>query len=84
LQWIEDSIRLIHGQKKITIRLHAEDALILSSAIPELLEKVSPEIEIQIIDDPTIGRCGAIIQTPDTTIDRSIATQLQRLEQELR
>jgi flagellar assembly protein FliH len=84
LKWIEDSVRLIHGQKKITIRLHAEDALILSSAIPELLEKVSPDVEIQVIDDPSVGRCGVIIHTQDTTIDRTIATQLTRLEQELR
>ncbi len=83
LQWIEDSVRMIHGQRRITIRLHSEDAMILSSALPELIEKISPEIEIQVVDDPSVGRCGAIIQTPDTTIDRTIATQLKRLEQEL-
>jgi flagellar assembly protein FliH len=83
LKWIEDTVRLVHGQKRITIRLHSEDALILSSAIPELLEKIAPDVEIQIIDDPTVGRCGVVIQTPDTTIDRTIAAQLKRLEQEL-
>lgn len=84
LKWIEDSLRMIHNQKKITIRLHAEDALILSHALPEMLERVSTEMEIQIIDDPSVGRCGAVIQTADTTIDRSLATQMKRLEQELR
>lgn len=84
LKWIEDSVRLIHSQKKITIRLHAEDAMILSNAIPELIERISPEMEVQIIDDPNVGRCGAVIQAADTTIDRSIATQFKRLEQELR
>jgi flagellar assembly protein FliH len=84
LKWIEDSLRMVHTQKKITIRLHSEDAMILSHALPELLERTSTEMEIQVIDDPSVGRCGAIIQTADTTIDRTLATQLKRLEQELR
>lgn len=83
LKWIEDSVRLLHGQKKIMLRLHSEDAMILSSALPDLLEQVSPGIEIQVIDDASVGRCGVIIQTADTTIDRTIASQLKRLEQEL-
>lgn len=84
LQWIEDTVRLIHSQRKITIRLHAEDAMILSAALTEMLESSSPNTEIQLIDDPSVGRFGAVIQTADTTIDRSLAVQLQRLEQELR
>jgi flagellar biosynthesis/type III secretory pathway protein FliH len=75
---------MVHTHKKITIRLHSEDAMILSHALPELLERASTEMEIQVIDDPSVGRCGAIIQTADTTIDRTLATQLKRLEQELR
>lgn len=84
LKWIEDTVRLIHSQRKITIRLHAEDAMILSSTLSEMLESTLPNTEIQLIDDPTVGRFGAIIQTADTTIDRSLAVQLKRLEQELR
>ena len=57
--------------------------MILSSALPDLLEQVSPGIEIQVIDDASVGRCGVIIQPADTTIDRTIKSQLKRLEQEL-
>jgi flagellar assembly protein FliH len=84
LKWIEDTVRLIHSQRKITIRLHTEDAMILSGPLSEMLESTLPNTEIQLIDDPSIGRFGAVIQTADTTIDRSLAVQMKRLEQELR
>lgn len=84
LQWIEESVRMIHSQQKITIRMSAENAMILSNPLTEMLENVLPNAEIQIVDDPAIDRYGTIIQTADTTIDRSLAVQLKRLEQELR
>jgi flagellar biosynthesis/type III secretory pathway protein FliH len=84
LNWIEDAVRLIHLQKRVTLRMHPEDAMLLSSALPELLEQVSPGIELQIVNDMTVGRYGVVIQTPETTINRSLTTQLKRLEQELR
>lgn len=84
LHWIEDAVRLIHHQKRVTLRMHPDDAMLLSSALPELLEQVSPGIELQIVNDTAVGRYGVVIQTPETTINRALATQLKRLEQELR
>jgi flagellar biosynthesis/type III secretory pathway protein FliH len=40
-------------------------------------------MEFQIIDDPNLEDCSVVLQTPDTTLDRSLRTQLERLEQEL-
>jgi flagellar assembly protein FliH len=84
LRWIEDAVRMVHAQKKVIIRLHAEDAMILSDSLAGILENTLPNSEIQIIEDPAVGRFGAIIQSADTTIDRSLAIQMKRLEQELR
>ncbi|MFN6128006.1 MAG: FliH/SctL family protein [Planctomycetota bacterium] len=84
LKWIEDSVRFVHSQKKIVIRLHAEDAMILANTLSEMLENALPNTEIQVVDDASVERFGAIIQTADTTIDRSLSVQMKRLEQELR
>lgn len=84
LKWIEDSVQMVHSRNRITIRLSAENAMILSSALTDMLDTVLPNTEIQVVDDPAMDRYGAIIQTSDTTIDRSLAVQLKRLEQELR
>jgi flagellar assembly protein FliH len=84
LKWIEETVRTIHSQRKITIRLHSEDAIILASTLSEMLESTLPNTEFQLVDDPNVRRFGAVIQAADTTIDRSLSVQLKRLEQELR
>ena len=44
---------------------------------------MKPSVEIQVAEDTTIGKFGVILQTPDTTIDRTLQTQLKRLAEEL-
>ena len=83
ISWIEDSVRLIQGQRQILLRIHPEDASRLSSALSELIEDMQPSVEIQVVEDVAVGKFGVILQTPDTTIDRSLQTQLKRLVEEL-
>ena len=83
ISWIEDSVRLIQGQRQILLRIHPEDASRLSTALSELIEDMQPSVEIQVVEDVAVGKFGVILQTPDTTIDRSLQTQLKRLVEEL-
>jgi len=83
LDWIEDSVRLVQGQRQITLRIHPEDAQRLSSALAELVDDMKPSVEIQVAEDTSMGKFGVILQTPDTTIDRTMQTQLKRLAEEL-
>ncbi len=83
ISWMEDSIRLIQGQRQILLRIHPEDAQRLSSALSELVDGMKPSVEIQVVEDIAVGKFGVILQTPDTTIDRSLQTQLKRLVEEL-
>ena len=83
ISWIEDSVRLIQGQRQILLRIHPEDAQRLSTALSELVEDMKPSVEIQVAEDIAVGKFGVILQTPDTTIDRSLQTQLKRLVEEL-
>ena len=83
ISWIEDSVRLIQGQRQIVLRIHPEDAQRLSSALSELIDDMKPSVEIQVVEDVAVGKFGVILQTPDTTIDRSLQMQLKRLVEEL-
>ena len=83
ISWIEDSVRLIQGQRQILLRIHPDDAQRLSSAISELVNDMKPSVEIQVAEDVAVGKFGVVLQTPDTTIDRSLQTQLKRLVEEL-
>jgi flagellar biosynthesis/type III secretory pathway protein FliH len=38
---------------------------------------------LQIVDDPSLEECSVVLETPETTLDRSLKTQLERLQQEL-
>ena len=84
ISWIEDSVRMIQGQRQITIRIHPEDAQRLSTALPDLIDEMTPSVQLQVVEDVEVGKFGVILQTPDTTIDRSLQTQLKRLVEELR
>lgn len=84
LHWIAEGVQSIQSQSRITVRLHPQEAMHLSDALPQLLERTAPGIELQILDDPSVGRYGVILQSAEATIDRSMAVQLKRLEQELR
>lgn len=84
LRWIEESVHSIQSQSRIIVRLHPQEAMQLSEAIPELLARTAPGIELQILEDHSVGRHGVILQSAEATIDRSMAVQLKRLEQELR
>lgn len=83
ITWIEDSVRLIQGQRQILLKIHPEDAQRLSSALSELVDDMKPSVEIQVAEDISVGKFGVILQTPETTIDRSLQTQLKRLVEEL-
>jgi len=83
LQWIEEMVRLVQGQRHLLIKLSTSDAMKLSEALPALIERLSPGVDFQIVDDPSMEDCSVIVQTPETTLDRSLKTQLERLQQEL-
>lgn len=83
LDWIHDAVRLVSGQKKITIKLHPIDAEHLSESLSYLISSSGPNAQIQVAEDVEVGRFGVILQTEDTTIDRTIRTQLKRLMDEL-
>jgi flagellar assembly protein FliH len=83
IEWIEDSVRMVQGQRQILLRIHPEDAQHLSIALSDLVEGMNPSMEIQVTEDVSVGKFGLVLQTPDTTIDRSLQTQLKRLAEEL-
>ncbi len=83
LDWIQDSVRMVSGQRNITLRLHPDDAARLSEPLTQIMESSGPGIQLQVAEDVAVGRFGVILQTEDTTIDRTMKTQLRRLMEEL-
>jgi flagellar biosynthesis/type III secretory pathway protein FliH len=83
LTWIEDMVKLVQGQRRLIIKLSSHDAMQLSGALSELIERLSPGVEFQVIEDASFSSGSVVLETPETTLDRSLKTQLERLQQEL-
>ncbi|MCU0711122.1 MAG: FliH/SctL family protein [Pirellula sp.] len=83
LDWIQDSVRMVSGQRNLTLRLHPDDAARLSEPLTQIMESSGPGVQLQVAEDVAVGRFGVILQTEDTTIDRTMKTQLRRLMEEL-
>lgn len=83
LDWIQDSVRMVSGQRNITLRLHPDDAERLSDTLNQMIDACGPNGQIKVAEDVEVGRFGVILQTDDTTIDRTMKTQLRRLMEEL-
>ncbi len=83
LDWIHDAVRLVAGQRNITIRIHPEDAERISEGLAHIVNTSGPNAMIQVSEEVEVGRFGVILQTDDTVIDRTIRTQLRRLMDEL-
>jgi flagellar biosynthesis/type III secretory pathway protein FliH len=67
----------------MVIKLSSHDAMQLSDALSELIERLSPGVEFQVIEDASFSSGSVVLETPETTLDRSLKTQLERLQQEL-
>ena len=83
LTWIEDMVKLVQGQRRMIIKLSSHDAMQLSGVLSELIERLSPGVEFQVIEDASFSSGSVVLETPETTLDRSLKTQLERLQQEL-
>ncbi|MBU0699692.1 hypothetical protein KKE26_00095 [bacterium] len=81
---IKESLSKIQSQGKITVRVNLVDLNHVESARDELLSLASGLKEISFQNDPSIEPGGCKIETTLGIIDATIATQMKRLEQELR
>ncbi len=81
---IKESLSKIQGQGEITIRVNLVDLNHAESERDELLSFASGLKEIHFYDDPSIEPGGCKIETTLGIIDATIATQMEKLEEELR
>ena len=67
----------------IVLRVHPHDRAAVESARSRWPQDISA-LGVQLATDPTVGRCGCVIDTPVGRLDGRLATQLDALERALR
>jgi len=67
----------------IVLRVHPHDRAAVESARSRWPQDIFA-LGVQLETDPTVGRCGCVIDTPVGRLDGRLATQLDALERALR
>lgn len=80
LGWISESIAMIRTASPVTVRLHPADHSRLQPHLPKLQ---SAGREVVFAADPAVPPAGVIAESDDCSIDASLATQLERLVEEM-
>ena len=83
MSWIEDSIRLSHGARKLRLRIHPTEVARLRPALDEWIQEYSKSNPIELIEDEKVGAAGLILDSNDGRIDMQLQSQLNRLREEL-
>ena len=83
LDIIHKAIQSLKYQKEIRIRIHPEDVAYLKDQKMQLYAMLGESKEIEVVEDPLVGRGGCIIDTEIVTIDARLETQLKVMERKL-
>lgn len=83
LELIRESLELAAGQERITLRLNPADHAALGDRVLKISQHLAQLGKVQIVADPQITAGGCRIDTEFGNVDQQIATQLERISQEL-
>jgi flagellar biosynthesis/type III secretory pathway protein FliH len=67
----------------VVLRVHPEDLAALEQSGPRLLDGEGAPSAVRMVADPSVGRCGCVVETPAGRVDARLATQLDILERVL-
>ena len=67
----------------VKLRVHPLDRAALAAAKSALIGRLVPGAALEIVDDPTVGRHGCIVDTPAGRLDARLDTQVAVLEKAL-
>jgi type III secretion protein L len=83
LDIIHKAIQSLKYQKEIRIRIHPDDVAYLKDQKMQLYAMLGESKEIEVVEDPLVGKGGCIIDTEIGTIDARLETQLKVMERTL-
>ncbi len=76
-------VRMVGEVPTLQVSVHPSDHQILSANTPLLVELAKRVPDLQLLADPSIERGGCVLRSDFGTIDASIATQIDRIQEEL-
>lgn len=83
---VEVAARALEGvrhRRHVTLRAHPDDAGALREAEPGLRDQLRLERCIALVEDPSVGRGGVVVETEAGTVDARLAAQVGALRRAL-
>jgi Flagellar assembly protein FliH len=77
------ALESVRERRSVVLRVHPEDALALREAEPGLRDRLGRERCIGLVEDPSVGRGGVVVETEAGAIDARLSVQLEALRRAL-
>ncbi len=84
IRWIREALELCSGENTLVLVMNPEDARNLGASLERLRGEFRQLGQIEIKADPQMDRGDCILKTENGRLDQRLATQLARIEEELR
>ncbi len=69
----------LRGARQAEVRVHPEDAPAARCAAAALGAGLAPDARLEVVEDPAVGRGGAVVETEAGSVDARVETQLAEL-----
>jgi len=80
---LKNTLELAAGVRKLSLRLHPDDAAFLGEHAEDLVCSIASCGEARVVSDNSVSRGGCLIETQHAVIDARLETQLERIVSEL-
>ncbi|WKC85223.1 flagellar assembly protein FliH [Borreliella lusitaniae] len=84
LENVDDALKRVKDKTQITIRVNLDDLDILRHKKSDFISRFDVIENLEIIEDPNIGKGGCIIETNFGEIDARISSQLDKIEEKFK
>ena len=80
---VAESLELLGEPTRMQLSINPADRELIDQALPGLLAAAGGTPDLAVLENPSIGRGGCVLSTPQGTIDSTIEVQLDRIMQSL-
>jgi flagellar assembly protein FliH len=78
------ALQLLSDREVVTLRVNPEDLHDLLETKPRLLQTVDGIKKLTVLEDPSVGRGGCLVETPTAEVDARLDAQLEELARALK
>ena len=77
------ALELVGEATEAVIRVHPDDRRALEQIAEGLSRAVQSSRHLRLVEDPSVGRGGVVVETADCAVDAQAASRVERIADEL-